>query len=86
MTPNVRGDGVRRDGVRGDGVRGDGVRGDRRYGDRRYRGTRYAWGPGVSFYFYDGYYHGDCRWLRRKAVETGSRMWWSRFRQCRAHN
>lgn len=76
MTPNVRGDGVRRDGVRG----------DRRYGDRRYRGTRYAWGPGVSFYFYDGYYHGDCRWLRRKAVETGSRMWWSRFRQCRAHN
>ena len=60
-----------------------GGRGD---GDRRYRGTRHAWGPGVAFYFYDGYYHGDCRWLRRKAVETGSRIWWQRFRQCRAYN
>ncbi len=58
---------------------------DRRGGDRR-RGTRYSWGPGAIFYFYDGYYHGDCSWLRRKAVSTGSRYWWQRFRQCRNYN
>jgi hypothetical protein len=49
-------------------------------GDRR-RGVRYSWGPG--FYFYDGYYHGDCSWLRRKASATGSHYWWQRYRQCR---
>ena len=59
---------------------------DRRRGDRR-RGTRYSWGGlGGVFYFYDGYYHGDCSWLRRKAVSTGSRYWWQRFRQCRNYN
>ena len=59
---------------------------DRRGGDRR-RGTRYSWGGlGGVFYFYDGYYHGDCSWLRRKAVSTGSRYWWQRFRQCRNYN
>jgi hypothetical protein len=58
---------------------GEGRRGD---GDRR-RGTRYVWGPGLAFYFYDGYYHGDCSWLRRKARETGSRYWRQRYEQCR---
>ncbi len=52
----------------------------RRSGDGR-RGVRYSWGPG--FYFYDGYYHGDCSWLRRKANATGSRYWRQRYRQCR---
>lgn len=58
--------------------------GDRRRndGDRR-RGTRYVWGPGIAFYFYDGFYHGDCSWLRRKARETGSRYWRQRYEQCR---
>jgi len=60
--------------------------GDRRRsgagGDRR-RGTRYVWGPGLAFYFYDGFYHGDCSWLRRKARETGSRYWRHRYEQCR---
>lgn len=51
-------------------------------GDRR-RGVRYSWGPGAEFFFYDGYYHGDCSWLRRKANATGSRYWWQRYRQCR---
>ena len=50
------------------------------------RGTRYSWGPGALFWFYDGYYHGDCAWLRRKAEMTGSKTWWRRFRQCRAGN
>ncbi len=46
------------------------------------RGVRYMWG-GLPFMFYDGYYHGDCSWLRRKARETGSSYWWRRYRQCR---
>ena len=48
------------------------------------RGVRFYWGPGAEFWFYDGYYHGDCTWLRRKARATGSRYWWTRYRQCRA--
>lgn len=58
--------------------------GDRRRGagDRR-RGTRYVWGPGLAFYFYDGFYHGDCAWLRRKARETGSSYWRRRYERCR---
>lgn len=51
-----------------------------------HRGTRYNWGPGAIFYFYDGYYHGDCAWLRRKAISTGSEYWRRRYRQCRALN
>lgn len=50
-------------------------------GGHRHRGRHYSWGPG--FYFYDGYYHGNCVWLRRRAEETGNRMWWRRYRQCR---
>ena len=55
-----------------------------RGGERRegYRGQRFLYG-GLPFYFYDGYYHGDCGWLRRRAEATGSRYWWVRFRQCR---
>ena len=52
-------------------------------GSDRHRGVRYSWGPGAEFFFYDGYYHGDCSWLRRKANATGSRYWWQRYRQCR---
>lgn len=74
--------------------RGDrGNRGDRNVdvrrrgghdGDRPWRrGHRYSWGPGVYFYLYDGYYYGDCSWLRRKALDTGSRYWWRRYRLCR---
>lgn len=46
-----------------------------------HRGRHYSWGPG--FYFYDGHYHGECRWLKRRAEETGRRIWWKRYRQCR---
>lgn len=58
--------------------------GDRRRGDGdRRRGTRHNWAPGFTFYFYDGFYHGDCSWLRRKVRETGSSYWRQRLRQCR---
>jgi hypothetical protein len=72
---------------RGDGVRSGRVDGGTRYyrrsGDWR-RGTRYLWAPGFAFYLYDGYYYGDCDWLRRRAIATGSRIWWERYRRCRA--
>lgn len=71
---------IQRD-LRRDGVKS---RGGRTVIVGRNRGTRHAWGPGALFWFYDGYYHGDCSWLRRKAEATGSRLWWRRFRQCRA--
>jgi hypothetical protein len=58
-------------------------RDDRR--DRRFwrRGARILWG-GPAFYFYDGFYYGDCAWLRRRAIATGSQVWWRRYRLCRA--
>lgn len=53
-------------------------------GKRHWRqGRRYSWGPGIAFYLSDGYYYGDCGWLKRHARETGSPIWWSRYRQCR---
>ena len=30
-----------------------------------------------------GYYDGGCRWLRHRAVVTGSSYWWRRYRACR---
>lgn len=47
------------------------------------RGHRYYWGSGVGFYFSDGYYYGDCRWLKRRAIVTGNPMWWERYELCR---
>jgi hypothetical protein len=63
-------------------------RGDRRWRDRPdrdriVRGHRYLWGPGIAFYLSDGYYYGECRWLKRRAVETGDRIWWRRYERCR---
>lgn len=46
-------------------------------------GRRFSWAPGFTFYLYDGYYYGDCAWLRRKARATGSQVWWRRYRRCR---
>lgn len=59
--------------------------GRNRGGNRPWRsGRAYNWGPGATFYFWNGYYYGDCGWLRRRAMDTGSRYWWSRYRMCRA--
>ncbi len=52
-----------------------------RVGDRGHRGRYYGWGGG--FRYYDGHYHGNCGWLREKARETGSRVWWNRYQRCR---
>jgi len=29
------------------------------------------------------YYDNDCYWLKRRAISTGSRYWWRRYRECR---
>lgn len=70
---------------RGRGRGGDVILRGGRDGDRPWRsGRRYTWGPGAQFYFWNGYYYGDCRWLLRRAEVTGSRYWWRRYRLCRA--
>lgn len=38
-------------------------------------------GPGYGYYDY-GYVDGECAWLYRRAVRTGSRYWWRRYRDC----
>lgn len=65
------------DGPRRNFSRGDGYRNDWR------RGRRYNWGPGFAFYLNDGYYYGECNWLKRRARETGNPIWLRRFAQCR---
>lgn len=39
----------------------------------------YDYGPS---YYYGGDTYGECRSLRRRAVRTGSRYWWRRYRDC----
>lgn len=60
---------------------------------RKWRGNRryYGYGFGIPFaaaagyYGYNSYYgYGDdCGWLRRRAIDTGSSYWWSRYDECR---
>ena len=64
--------------------RGDGDRAERR-NRGGHRGTRYVWG-GSDFWFYDGYYHGNCAWLRERWEETGSSYWRRRYRLCRLYD
>ncbi len=56
-----------------------------RYGHRHHgghwRGPRYGFSIGVPLYA--GSYYAGCSWLHRRAVETGSRYWWRRYRECR---
>jgi hypothetical protein len=56
------------------------IDGDRewRRGDREWRGRgRRGWGgrPGYG-------HRTDCGWLRRRALDTGSRYWWRQWREC----
>lgn len=60
-------------------------RGGHRYwrrGHRRYYGGIYFGAPYLYYGGY-GYGYGNCRWLYRKAVRTGSRYWWRRYNRCR---
>lgn len=44
-----------------------------------YRGHRRG---GFGIYIGPSYRYGNCGWLRRKAVRTGSSYWWRRYRAC----
>jgi hypothetical protein len=46
-------------------------------------GRHFVWGTGIGFWFYDGYYYGNCAWLRQRAIATGSSYWWDRYNSCR---
>jgi len=39
-----------------------------------------------NVFFFGGYpyygYYGDCYWLKRKAIITGSPYWWTRYEAC----
>jgi len=48
----------------------------------RRHGRHFVWG-GLPFWFYGGYYYGDCDWLYRRAIATGSAYWWDRYDSCR---
>lgn len=72
--------GIKR-GNRGPGYGYRGGKGHSRDFVRR-RGTRYLWGPGLAFYSYGGSYYGDCDWLERRAIATGSAYWWNRYNNC----
>lgn len=54
---------------------GHGGHGFRGHHGRHFRGFGYGYG------FYD-YGNSGCGWLRARAIETGSRYWWRRYRAC----
>ena len=46
---------------------------------RHFRGPRFYVAPVYSY----GAYNDGCHWLKRKALNTGSRYWWHRYNECR---
>ena len=48
------------------------------HGHHHHHGIRLFVGGGPGFYGYGG----SCRWLRLRALETGSPYWWKRYRFC----
>jgi hypothetical protein len=66
----------------GDRNWGGGDRGGRHHSHRhRGGGVGVYVGPGYGYYDY-GYSSGECAWLYRRAVQTGSSYWWRRYRNC----
>jgi hypothetical protein len=64
-----------------------GHKGDWRHKHRVRRfGRHIFWGPSLDFYYYDGYYYGNCEWLRERAIYTGSHYWWRRYELCRYYD
>jgi len=48
------------------------------HGHHHHHGIRVFVGGGPGLYGYGG----SCRWLRLRALETGSPYWWKRYRFC----
>jgi hypothetical protein len=34
-------------------------------------------------YYFANYGYGDCYWLKKKAIYTGSPYWWNRYHECK---
>ena len=49
-----------------------------RFRHRVFRNGVWVWVYGPDYYAYGG----DCWWLRRQALATGSPYWWSRYNAC----
>lgn len=53
--------------------------------DRRHRHNNRVF-VGVPLWYGGGYYayngYGECGWLRRQAIITGSPYWWQRYQEC----
>lgn len=58
--------------------------GQRHHFAHRHRHFRRHIFVGVPFAYGGAYYYGygSCRWLRYRALETGSRYWWARYYDC----
>jgi len=50
-----------------------------RYEHHRRRGGRVIYGLGPFYSYSDD---DSCYWLKRRALQTGSRYWWRRYRDC----
>lgn len=48
-----------------------------------WRGSVFYGVPTYGFYDSGHYDGGGCYWLKRRAINTGSRYWWRRYRDCR---
>ena len=53
-----------------------------RHRHHRHFGRAFAIGVPLAYGAYAYSYGGGCSWLRYRALETGSRYWWSRYYDC----
>ncbi len=60
--------------------------GGHHHGPRRFRGYGFGaypfYGYGGSYYYGGSSGYGECGYLRRRALATGSRYWWNRYYDC----
>ena len=61
--------------------------GDKNWDHGKDHGSKFRHGKNFrrlpDIFVYGGDYgYGDCGWLRRQAVLTGSPYWWRRYREC----
>ncbi len=78
------GGGGQRHGIYGGGGRRHGIYGGgfRRHGFYGGGYRRHYYRPRIYIQPSYGYYN-SCRWLKRKALYTGSHYWWRRYQHCR---
>jgi hypothetical protein len=55
---------------------------DGKHHGRHHRHRRIFVGVPIIYGGYDYYYYGNCEWLRRRALATGSGYWWDRYNAC----